>query len=66
MISNAFCSECGSGLPYLSLSGKALIIPAGCLNGKPKLSPQNNIFWSQRAEWYDAALLANPVAKFAD
>ncbi len=66
VISNAFCDACGSSLPYLSLSGKALVIPAGCLNGKPNMSPQNNIFWSERAPWYDAAVLANPAARFPD
>ena len=65
-ISNAFCLECGSGLPYLSLSGNALVIPAGCLNESPNISPQMNIFWSERAPWYDAAVLAKHVEKFPE
>jgi hypothetical protein len=55
-ISNAFCTECGSGLPYVSKSGQSLIVPAGTLNeasvGYPKV---RNIFWSERTDWYDAA-----------
>ena len=53
-ISNAFCSECGSGLPYLSGTGKTLVVPAGSLDGIPGITPQNHIFCSERADWYDA------------
>lgn len=52
-ISTAFCSTCGTPMPYLSGSGKALIVPAGCLDGAPNISPQDHIFWSERAAWYD-------------
>jgi len=58
-ISNAFCSECGSGLPYISKTGKSLIVQAGTLNealiGHPTV---RNIFWSERASWYDATISA--------
>lgn len=63
-ISNAFCTECGSGVPYLSSSGKALIIPAGCLDGLPNIEPQNNIFYAEKAQWYDKAICAKPFDKF--
>lgn len=52
-ISNAFCSSCGSPVPYISKSGKSLIVPAGSLDGTPNLGPQNHIFWEERARWYD-------------
>lgn len=48
-----FCSDCGSGVPYLSRNGKSMIIPAGSLDGDPGISPQDNIFWRDRACWYD-------------
>jgi len=64
-ISNAFCAECGSGLPYLSGTGRALIVPAGSLNGKPNMGPQDNIFWSERADWYDEALHAQCFDRFS-
>ena len=58
-ISNAFCIKCGSGLPYASRTGKSLIVPAGTLNdvlvGHPRV---RNIFWSERADWYEAATAA--------
>lgn len=65
-ISNAFCGKCGSRVPFLSLSGETLAVPAGSLNGKPTLSPQANIFWPERAGWYDEALLAPHHDRFMD
>lgn len=53
-----FCTECGSGVPYLSRNGLALIIPAGSLDSDPEIRPQDNIFWQDRACWYDDALTA--------
>lgn len=63
-ISNAFCKKCGSRVPFLSLSGKVLALPAGSLNEKPAISPNANIFWPERAGWYDEALLAEHYEKF--
>lgn len=54
--SNAFCRECGSRVPFVSLSGRMLAVPAGSLDGEPNKSPQANIFWPERAAWYDEAL----------
>ena len=39
-------------------NGKVLIIPAGSLNGNPDIAPQDNLFWPERAGWYDEALAA--------
>lgn len=55
-ITNAFCGCCGSGLPYLSSSGTALVVQAGCLDDTPTCAPHSNIFWAERAPWYDAAI----------
>lgn len=65
-ISKAFCSECGSGVPYLSSSGKALVIPAGCLNGNPDIEPQDNIFCSEKVDWYEKAVSARAFEKFSE
>ncbi len=65
-ISNAFCRLCGSRVPFLSLSGNVLAVPAGSLNGTPSLSPGANIFWPERADWYDDALAATRYEGFAD
>jgi len=66
-ISNAFCVECGSGMPYLSKSGGALVVPAGLLDSAFASSPATgNIFWAERADWYDGALTADHHAAFSD
>lgn len=66
-ISNAFCADCGSGLPYVSKSGKSLIVQAGSLNAPfSKATTMRNIFWTERAEWYDKALAAEHNDTFPD
>jgi hypothetical protein len=47
-----FCKKCGSSLPWLSKSGRVVIIPAGTLDEDPKIKPTQNIFCGSRAEWY--------------
>lgn len=54
VISKAFCTNCGSLVPYISAKSGMLIIPAGGLRDDPGITPQDNIFWKDRAEWYDA------------
>ena len=58
VISKAFCTHCGSLVPYISASSGRLIIPAGGLANAPGLRPKDNIYWPDRAEWYDAVPLA--------
>ncbi len=65
-ISNAFCRTCGSRVPWLSRGGDTLAVPAGVLNESPTLVPKANIFWPERASWYDAALEARHHDQFAD
>ena len=64
-ISNVFCQQCGSRMPWLGLSGDVLAVPAGCLDGTPTISPKANIFWPERAEWYDQALQAERFDEFS-
>ena len=35
-----------------------MVIPAGSLDGPPGVTPDDNIFWRDRADWYDAGLEA--------
>ena len=65
-ISSAFCSHCGSPVPYLSKTGKALVVPAGALDATPTLNVQDNIFWEERADWYDAGIHSDKCAGFPD
>ena len=48
----SFCKNCGSALPWLGKSGKAVVIPAGSLDDDPQIRPSQNIFCGSRAVWY--------------
>lgn len=48
----SFCKSCGSSLPWMSQSGKAVIVPAGTLDTDPGIRPVQNIFCASRAVWY--------------
>ena len=54
--STCFCTQCGSPVPYVSRNGLALIIPAGGMDDEPGIEPQDNIFWEDRAAWYEQGL----------
>ena len=56
--SRCFCSECGSPVPLLARTGGYVIIPAGSLDEDPLVRPDGNIFWHDRAPWYDEGLAA--------
>lgn len=49
----SFCKKCGSSMPWLTKSGKAVVIPAGTLNEDPKVRPIHNIFMADMAPWYE-------------
>jgi len=48
----SFCKNCGSSLPWLTQSGKAVVIPAGSLDEDPQVVPIHNIFYANKACWY--------------
>jgi hypothetical protein len=50
----SFCKNCGSSLPWLSQSGKAVIVPAGTLDEDPGIRPSQNIFTASGADWFEA------------
>ena len=49
----SFCKKCGSSLPWLTQSKKAMIVPAGTLDEAPSIKPMHNIYYADRAEWYE-------------
>ena len=51
----SFCKNCGSSLPWLTKSKKAIVVPAGTLDSDPGIKPSQNVFWGSRAEWYKEA-----------
>jgi hypothetical protein len=64
-ISSVFCIECGA-VPFVTTSGTSIIVPAASLNEPHGMVPDGNIFWFERAEWYDAALKAKKFAEFPE
>ncbi len=47
----AFCDTCGARMPWLSKTGKAMIVPAGALDKDPGARPSRVIFYGSRAPW---------------
>jgi len=66
LFTKVFCSECGSGLPFLNKSGKKLFIPAGSLDSEPGILPGHNIFWGDRSSWYEAGIAARRSEGFVE
>lgn len=62
--SKSFCSDCGSGLPFLSQSGQSLIVPAGSLNEEPTKPLDAQIFCEEQAQWHKAGLNAMMIEGF--
>lgn len=63
-ITDAFCEKCGSPVPYPSGADKALIVPAGSLDDCPNIAPQDNIFWAERAAWYEEGICSKKYLGF--
>ena len=48
----SFCNKCGSSLPWLTKSGKAIVIPAGTLDDDPVERPIHSIYMANKAPWF--------------
>lgn len=51
----SFCKICGSSLPWLGKTKKAVVVPAGTLDSDPGIKPFQNIYWGSKASWYKDA-----------
>ncbi|GGO67496.1 GFA family protein [Bowmanella pacifica] len=49
----AFCTNCGSALPYLLSEFSMLVVPAGSLDDKVEIKPNAHLFMASRANWDD-------------
>jgi len=45
----SFCTDCGSALP--TIAEGFIVVPAGCLDDAPGISPSAHICYASRAEW---------------
>lgn len=50
--STAFCTECGSAAPWLTKTGKVMVVGAGGLDDDPGDRPRFSVFYGSRPEWY--------------
>ncbi|MFT6916163.1 MAG: hypothetical protein ACJAWL_002487 [Motiliproteus sp.] len=64
--SKAFCNKCGSGLPFISQSGKSLIVPAGSLNEEPSKTLDAQIFCAEQTQWHKVGVEAAKVSAFPE
>ena len=48
-----FCKECGSSLPWITKTERAFIVPAGTLDDDPGMRPMHNIYYADKACWYE-------------
>lgn len=48
-----FCKQCGSSLPWEVQGGRNIVVPAGTLDDDPQIKPQQNIFWTSKACWFE-------------
>jgi len=49
-----FCRRCGSPMPHLTRSGRAVIVPAGTFDADPGEKPSRHVHWTSRAPWTDS------------
>jgi len=64
--SQVFCVECGSGLPFISQSGKFLIVPAGSLDSEPSKSVEAQIFCAEQTKWHSEGINQRQVQGFPE
>jgi hypothetical protein len=64
--SNAFCTDCGSQVPYISRDGAFLIVPAGYVSGDPDIRPSANIFWDERPCWFGEGKSADTFKRYPE
>ncbi|HXC52362.1 MAG TPA: GFA family protein [Candidatus Limnocylindrales bacterium] len=61
---HAFCTRCGSSMPWRNESRAMVVVPMGCLDGDPGIEPRANIFVESKATWFAItdALPQSPAA----
>jgi len=50
--SAAFCTQCGSAMPWQTRNGKVMVVGAGALDDDPGVRPTYSVFFGSRAPWY--------------
>ncbi len=63
---HVFCSQCGSGLPFMNVTQTTLFIPAGSLDTPSGIAVEKNIFWEEVPDWYEAGVSAPRCRAFPE
>ncbi|MDX1569062.1 MAG: GFA family protein [Xanthomonadales bacterium] len=48
---HGFCRQCGSSLPWVTRSGKHVVVPAGAIDEGLYAAPEWNVYWGSRPGW---------------
>jgi len=59
----AFCRDCGSELPRVSVERNIVVVPAGSLDSEPAITPAAHIFVGSKAPWFD---ITDELPQFAE
>jgi hypothetical protein len=49
---HVFCRTCGSTMPWRNDSRGVYVVPMGCLDGDPGITPRADIFVESKAPWF--------------
>jgi hypothetical protein len=59
----AFCTNCGSELPRVSVERNIAVVPAGSLDSDPGIAPAAHIFVGSKAPWFE---ITDDLPQFAE
>jgi hypothetical protein len=59
----AFCRNCGSEVPRVSVERNIAVVPAGSLDSEPGIAPAAHIFVGSKAPWFD---ITDELPQFAE
>jgi len=62
----AFCTRCGSGVPYVNQSGEHLVVPAGSLFDQPSIELKAMVFTVEQVAWCCADDSVKSYSGFAE
>ena len=66
VFTQAFCENCGSGVPFVTQDGKSLLVPAGSLNEESVKKLDAEIFCSEQTHWHKSAMSVGKLPGFPE
>ena len=59
----AFCKQCGSEVPRVSVERNFASVPAGSLDSDPGITPTGHIYVDSKAPWFE---ITDDLPQFAE